>query len=914
MKHHPPAQMMQKLLTAVLAVGMATSGLPTGTLAATATESPDGAAAASSTETLHWYDNIDGLLAKGSYVEGEAIVTSCSDLDLAKRTDSTEYSADIEILYTSTGQDYELASNQDLPEEALEGADERIGIDDDLITCEDVEVKTLLVTSDTLSTEQLLHLLSEDDRVLDAAPNYIYERSALEDEDGDAASDSADELTGADAGETDGEQASVDSSPVTSFTATKQTEDVTASADGTAYQWAYNSQTTGYKSLFNELSAINLKGWNTAAQNSGGVIAVFDSGVDYTHPDLQGAFFNMTPYLSKTGGGKYGYNALTGKRQDETDPMDSYGHGTHVAGILAAQTNGYGVSGAANGAKLIAVKASTGKQLTTASAIRGYAYLMRVADAGVDLRVVNNSWTPDNYTFDAKVYEAISTLSTKYGVTCVFASGNQGVDIDKTTGRTKDSDPLCVTTVNSIDPTGSRSSFSNYGLYSTDVYAPGSSIISTLSTASGTPRLYLPSAMSNFYFESFEQGASFSVENETGEAVDSAVDATSSFDSDGGCLALSYEAIWSARTKNSYDSAGTRFVFKVPVDESKLDEISEVGCTVNLTGGISNAWVEVLTVNTASGKQAWCSEKGMEKALSATMANSAWGSISADLTKICQSTSNTQIVLNHEADGSAYILAAVCLSKRASDFKSKDVTLRIDTVGLGNQSWSYGFMSGTSMATPAVSGVVAVIAQAMGGTSSVPLSVRSEKVRTVLAKSVLARDALSGLCSTGSSIDASKVSSVLAQDGTVYAGAVSVEVADQEKSIYTIEGSGFGTAAGSVQMLVDDEQTDCEVITWTDTKIELLTSREEGYATSTATVTTADGDAVTTEPICTLDTLTQTTGGQEEKPASEKSDESQNGPIPATGELLVTTVAPVALAAAGLLLVSAGMRRRHRKR
>lgn len=65
------------------------------------------------------------------------------------------------------------------------------------------------------------------------------------------------------------------------------------------------------------------------------VVAFIDSGVDYNHPDLSSRMW-------KDSNGKFGYNFIS----DTTDPMDDDGHGTHVAGLVAAvENNSYGVAG-----------------------------------------------------------------------------------------------------------------------------------------------------------------------------------------------------------------------------------------------------------------------------------------------------------------------------------------------------------------------------------------------------------------------------------------------------------------------------------------------------------------------------------------------------------------------------------------
>src|SRR5438045_3799455 len=82
--------------------------------------------------------------------------------------------------------------------------------------------------------------------------------------------------------------------------------------------------------------------WDLTTGSPSVVVAELDSGVDYTHPDLAANVWTNPGGVGGCAAGTRGYDVLTGT----CDPMDDFGHGTHVAGILGAVgNNGIGVSG-----------------------------------------------------------------------------------------------------------------------------------------------------------------------------------------------------------------------------------------------------------------------------------------------------------------------------------------------------------------------------------------------------------------------------------------------------------------------------------------------------------------------------------------------------------------------------------------
>lgn len=940
---------LYRLGVAVSTASMLIGGIPVQAFAATeksetAAVSANAAPAGSENPTtakeqVPWYDEIDEMLAAGSYAGdddtdenmGEIVVTYCGDLTLGDETSngSDLPEVEIELIHETTAAAYEEASDNTVSKTTLENARTRLNVTDGIVTKDDVNVGVYLVTCKTQSTAELLQRLkaSNNPCVIDACPNYEYiladtkdpeatAMDAIEGREADAeAENTATGAGNAGAVQDDGGASSIavsdsdngedagnkgqgvtnvsDADPSNELTASANTlsstaavstfdpakpTDVTKTASATGYQWAYNDE-----SLFNTLQSIGDATWSTGMQNSTGIVAVVDSGIDYTHPDLAGAMYSVPQSVrtatvdgTTVGGGAYGFNALYASNSSRnTDPMDDNGHGTHVAGIIAGQTNGYGVSGVSNGAKILAVKAANSNGLlTTASVTAAYSYLERLAGTGlVDLRIVNNSWTPENYVLDDTIQTCVSELSYTYGVASVFASGNNAVDLDSEVG------PSPVVTnggqihVNALNTDGTASYFSNYGKTLTNVFAPGSAIMSTSLTER---TLYMPDTMGGVSYSTFSgDHDSLVTETEAGDTLKTQIDTSTSFDKSGGSMLITGGELQKATSSGSIlTGARTRVVVRIPVDESKLDSIGEIGCSLKLSGMSTTAWLEIETT------KGWAHSSTSHVILP----EDTWNSVSLDLYKSCSG----KVKIFRDTSGSAYINAAISSDALSKDFAN--ATLRIDTVGLGNTCWSYSFMSGTSMAAPLVSGLLANIAYRMdqldGSYSKLHKSVRAQKLVGVLWKSTRKLDGLSDLCSSGGTVDASKIDAAIAADKeTVYTGLFDLEVDPDtdDYAWYTIHGSGFGSKQGQLFVNTNGSSPVVSDLTWTDTEIRYRAPRIQGHFDTDAEIKTFTGTKFAAGTLCALDTGSKESGGKtDKKDDSGKQNDNGNGSKPNT--------------------------------
>jgi subtilisin family serine protease len=220
------------------------------------------------------------------------------------------------------------------------------------------------------------------------------------------------------------------------------------------------------------LSAINAPAAWDSTQGDGVVVAVVDTGVDYTHPDLAANVWTNPNeidrnFLDDDGNGFVddirGWNFVF----NNNDPSDHDGHGTHVAGTIAAVgDNGIGIAGVAWHSHVMAVKGlddfGSGFDFTLAPAI------MYAASNGAD--IINASWGgPES---SQSIEEAIQ-FATGLGTVFVAAAGNSSQDAMNFFPA---SSPEAIT-VAASDPFGNFAFFSNFGS-KIDVTAPGVDILS----------------------------------------------------------------------------------------------------------------------------------------------------------------------------------------------------------------------------------------------------------------------------------------------------------------------------------------------------------------------------------------------------------------------------------------------------
>jgi len=215
------------------------------------------------------------------------------------------------------------------------------------------------------------------------------------------------------------------------------------------------------------------------------VIAVIDTGVQYTHPDLSANMWINPGEIAGNGidddgngyiDDVYGINAIT----NSGDPMDDNNHGTHVAGTIAAVgENSQGITGVNQQAKILACKfLSASGSGTDSGALKCLDYIYNLKMSGINIVVNNNSWGGTGGGSQS-VADAIEMHRTA-GILFVAAAGNSSVNNDTGPHYPSSYFKANVISVAATDQNDAKASFSNYGKRSVHVGAPGVNIYSSV--------------------------------------------------------------------------------------------------------------------------------------------------------------------------------------------------------------------------------------------------------------------------------------------------------------------------------------------------------------------------------------------------------------------------------------------------
>ena len=499
--------------------------------------------------------------------------------------------------------------------------------------------------------------------------------------------------------------------------------------DGCALQWAMSEMASFRAAGSSGSGSIHVPGWPDGSNMDHKIIvAVMDQAVDFSNPDLADRAYTFSADLMETlGCDRYGYNALP----DSFPAEEQGGRGTPAAGMIGASWDGRGISGVASNVEIVSVQnVDPEGRCSLANTLRGMNFIKEARMSGVGIRIVNNSWAVRR---TSKALSAAVTELGRLGIINIFSAGDESRDLNPCTsiaGSLADN-PYAVIAA-STDPSGNLADSSSYGSEIVTLGAPGVSILSTIKTQSAA---YLPAlASQNKYYEDFESGEPslriFQVDFETGEEIAGTEGEVVSGEEVPG---FEGRCVYKVKTDPSGFGGRDDGTALLEMDLGDVSDIISGGDSLGFAyGGHSAPFIEAL-VDTASGDAPFIPLNASGK---------------ADCMNSFVYTLPEGVDTDH-------------LSFRLAVRPGSDHEICFDTIGIGEETQPYKFLSGSLMAASAVSGAAAVLAsryyeelQALNDASS------AEMLASLVRSSVRPLSSLAETTGTGGILDLSAEPSI----------------------------------------------------------------------------------------------------------------------------------------------------------
>jgi thermitase len=321
---------------------------------------------------------------------------------------------------------------------------------------ENVDGAVVVADEDDMDAEQVAEQYRELPEVVYAEPNFQISLSPGEDEDdaAEAADDRGD-----------------DDPPVVKG----------AGPNDPLFNEQWSLQNTGQRDGKAGADICATRAWAKTTGSNKIVVAVIDTGVDYSHTDLAGNIWTrpagLAPYADRELGtfdDLHGFDAA----DMDGDPMDDNGHGTHCAGIVGAEgDNKEGVSGVNWHVQIMPLKfLDASGRGSLRAAIECINYVIARKKDGVNVRIISASWGSN---FGSRALRDAIRRAGEEGILFVAAAGNDSTNNDRLPHYPSNYDLPNVLAVAALDRQDQLARFSNFGARSVHIAAPGAEILST---------------------------------------------------------------------------------------------------------------------------------------------------------------------------------------------------------------------------------------------------------------------------------------------------------------------------------------------------------------------------------------------------------------------------------------------------
>lgn len=520
------------------------------------------------------------------------------------------------------------------------------------------------------------------------------------------------------------------------------------------------------------------------------VIALVDTGMDYTHEDLKNVVW-QNPIQTNQLKGAHGYDFIN----YDADPMDDNGHGTHCSGIMAAEWNNTGIRGVVNNdkIKIMALKILDGEGYGyEMESVGAYNYIYKAQQLGINVVAVNNSWGGLD-AFESVIFEKLVDLVGEKGAVSVCAAGNEAGNNDNVDSLPATLDSDYIISVAASNENDELAAYSNYGADSVDLAAPGADILSSVSYDCFNPGIYEDKSNICSLFEDFSDGNL--VQDVTSDDGDIVYGYATGRGKAAMALGLSDEAYFGLQGSNEK-------ALKWSIDGAKAGDIYTVYFPYMAGASETDVHASIMTKAVGPDKADISDGSDVEEddvsallVSDVEMPKEGKVEITDATTLMMESIAGVYVDKGnywthlsgfaHEGDLKAkkYAVAVSLIVSQDGNYE-----IYLDNMGVSkenitsDQFGKYDFYNGTSMAAPYVTGAAAVLAAAYPKEDALDIV---ERIFGCTRKS----SALNGKVATGGTLDLSKIGT-----SNIYIKKVLI---DKNKNI-RIEGRGLSGASVTV--------------------------------------------------------------------------------------------------------------------